>query len=95
MRAVAVGLAAAVGSGAGERRRISKSEIAELDFSARRFTRGNFGVAIVNLRLRREDIVQASHGRRAALKNIGDPTKRDHRPDQEREIAIERNQTAQ
>src|SRR5437867_6373314 len=69
--------------------------MAEFDFAARLGAFRGFRVAIIDIRLGREDVVEPAHGSRAALKDICDPTEGDHRPDQQGEIAIESNESAE
>jgi len=72
MRTAAIGLGGPVRSGSGKRGRISKGEMTEFDFATRLGAFRNSRVAIIDIRLGREDVIQTAHGSRAALKNIGD-----------------------
>jgi hypothetical protein len=47
---------------------------------------------IRDLRLHRQNLVDAPHGRRAALEDVDDPSERDHRPHQLRHVGIERHE---
>src|SRR5581483_6149008 len=84
-----------LGAVAGEQGWIAEGEIAKFDFAARDFARGNRREAVVNLRLRIEDVVETTHGRGAALKDIGDPAEGDHGPDELREVSVERAERAE
>src|SRR6267378_3472001 len=94
MRTVAVRLGGAIRSGSGKSRRISEREMAEFDFAARLGALRNFRVAVVNIGLGGEDVIEPAHGSRTALKNVGDPSESDHGPDKLREISVEGNQRA-
>src|SRR5208283_3972332 len=81
-------------SATSNRRRISKRQVAELNFPIDpRFLR-NLCVPVVNLRLGGQNVIQPPHGCRAALENIRHPAQRYHRPHQKIQIGIERNQRA-
>src|SRR5579871_6785346 len=86
---------AGVGAIAGEIRGIREGEIAEFDFAGdfRLFRNGR--VAVVDLRLRVQDVVEAASAGGAALENVGDPAERDHWPNEEAEIGIEGDQSAE
>ena len=57
--------------------------------------RGDGRGAVVDLRLCFENVIEAAHGSGAALKNVGDPTQRNHRPNENAEIAIKGDQCAE
>src|SRR5216684_9138143 len=95
MRAAAVRFGSAIRTGSGNDGRIGKSEMAEFDFAARLGALRDFRVAVIDIRLSREDVVEPAHGSRAALENICDPAEGDHRPNQQGEIAIESNESAE
>src|SRR5579872_1924 len=84
-----------LGAVAGEQGWIAEGEIAKFDFAARDFAWGNRREAVVNLRLRIEDVVETTHGSGAALKDIGDPAEGDHGPDELREVSVERDERAE
>src|ERR1700687_15726 len=69
-----------------------EGEVAKFDFAGDWGVSGDGGVAVVDLRLRAEDVIQTCHGGGAALENVGDPAEGDHGPDQKAEIAIESDQ---
>src|SRR6266446_498090 len=95
MRSIAVGFGGAIGARSGKRRRVSKGEMAEFDFAARLGAFRNFRVAVVNIGLGGEDVIEPAHGSSAALKDIRDPSKGDHGPDEQSEISVEGNQRAE
>ena len=55
----------------------------------------NFGGAVVDLRSGAQDVVKAAGGGGAALEDIGYPAQSDHRPDENAEIGVERDQGAE
>src|ERR1700687_1515983 len=95
MRTAAIGLRGPVRTGSGKSGRISKGEMTEFDFAARLGAFGDFRVAIIDIRFGGEDVLQTAHGSRAALKNICDPTEGNHRPDEQSEIAVEGDESAE
>ena len=88
----AVPISAGVCAATGHSRRIGKCEIAEFDVAFDLLFRGNFCGAVVNLRLRCENVIEPAHGCGSALENIGDPSERDHRPHEDAEKTVEGNQ---
>src|SRR5437899_2207394 len=95
MRTVAVRLGGAIRSGSGKSRRISEREMAEFDFAARLGALRNFRLAVIDIGLGGEDVIEPAHGSGAALKNICDPSESDHRPDEQGEVSVEGNQRAE
>ena len=82
-RAAAVGFAGAIGSvDARKSGGVGKSEVAKLNFAQGGQIFRKRCCTIVDIRFRRQDEVQAAHGSGPALEDIGDPTKRDHGPDE-------------
>jgi len=69
--------------------------MAEFDFAARLGAFRNFRVAIINVCLGGEDVIQAAHGSRTALKNIRDPSESNHGPYEQSEVSIEGNERAE
>src|ERR1700680_4145751 len=91
MRAVpairAGGLAGAVtGDVGGE----GEGEVAKFDFAGDGYAGSDGGIAVVDLRLCVEYVVEAAHGGGAALEDVGDPTESDHGPDEHIEVKEER-----
>src|SRR5712672_2596497 len=78
-----------------ERSRVAERQSAKFNLTYWFRIWRNFGSRIINTRLRRKYVAEPPHRRRAALKNIGDPAQRDHWPNQQRQIGIKRNQSAQ
>ncbi len=71
---------------------VGKVQSAKFDFAfdlcglcARRL----YFCAILDFRLLHQDFVDASHGRRASLENVDDPTQGDHRPGQLHHVGVE------
>src|SRR5712692_3458443 len=95
MRTAAIGLGGAVRSGSGMSGGITEREMTEFDFAARLGAFRDFRVAIIDIRFGGEDIIQPAHGSRAALKDICDPSKGDHGPDEHGKVAVESNQRTQ
>src|SRR5712664_3204032 len=94
MSGVAIGTGGRSGAVAGNVGRKGEGEIAKFDLAGDRSIRRNGGAPIVDLRLRAEDVIEATHGGGAALKNVGDPTESNHRPDQQTEKTVESNEGA-
>src|SRR6266849_10066021 len=94
MRAVAIGASGCAGTIARDVRRKSEGEIAKFDFAGDRCVGSDGDVAVVDLRLRAKDVIEAAHGSGAALENVGDPAEGDHGPHQEVEIRKEREEGA-
>src|SRR6266576_811632 len=94
MRTVAVRLGGAICSGSGKSRRISEREMAEFDFAARLGALRNFRVAVIDIGLGGEDVIEPAHGSGAALKNVGDPSEGDHGPNEQSEVSVKGNQRA-
>src|SRR5713226_2254310 len=92
MRPTAVGAVALGGAIAGNVSGEGESEVAKFDFAGDGGVRRDLHEAVVDLRLRAQDVIQAAHGGGAALENVGDPAEGDHGPDQKAEIAVERDQ---
>src|SRR5713226_3420112 len=92
MRATAVGAVALGGAIAGNVSGEGAGEVAKFDFAGDGGVRRDLHEAVVDLRLRAQDVIQAAHGGGAALENVGDPAEGDHGPDQKAEIAVERDQ---
>src|SRR6266849_6661720 len=90
--AVAIGLGGRSGAVARDVGGEGEGEVAEFDFAGDGSVGSGGGVAVVNLRLRAKDVIQAAHRGGAALENVGYPTEGDHGPDQKAEIAIERDE---
>src|SRR5258708_12561040 len=67
----------------------------KFDFAGRLGGFGEFRVAIIDIRLSREDVIQPAHGSRAALKDICNPSQGDHGPDEHVEITVEGNERTQ
>src|SRR5262249_54972751 len=78
-----------------ERRWIRERQAAKFEFASRRHSHRNPGGPVVNTWLRRQNVVQTPHRSSTALENIGHPSKRNHRPDELSEIAVESNQCAE
>src|SRR4029077_14205651 len=80
---------------AGDGGRKREIEIAEFNLAGN--DRGGLDLreAIVDLRLRLQNIVEPAHGGSSALENIGDPAEGDHRPSQNAQIGVKGNQSAQ
>src|SRR6202521_4954158 len=92
MGTAAIGLGSAVRTGSGQSGWIGEGEMAEFNFAARLGAFRNFGVAIIDIRLGREDVIEPAHGGRAALKDICNPSKSDHGPDEHGKVAVEANE---
>src|SRR5713226_7415310 len=92
MRATAVGAVALGGAIAGNVSGEGEGEVAKFDFAGDGGVRRDLHEAVVDLRLRAQDVIQAAHGGGAALENVGNPAEGDHGPDQKAEIAVERDQ---
>src|SRR5882762_5120196 len=75
-------------------RRKSEVQIAKFDFAGNRCAGSNPGIAVIDLRLRAQDVIEAAHGSGATLKNIRDPAESDHLPDQQAKKAVESNERA-
>src|ERR1043166_5747369 len=90
-----------VGSGCGQGAVAGNSgwegevESAEFNFAGKGRVGGDGGVAVIDLRLSVENVVQAAHGGGATLKNVGHPAEGDHGPDEQAEVAIEGDQGAE
>src|SRR6266403_4748947 len=96
MRALAaVGGCCSGGAVAGNVRGEGEGEVAKFDFAGEGGVWSDGGCAVVDLRLRAEDVIQAAHGGGAALENVGDPAESDHGPNEQAEIAIEGDQGAE
>src|SRR6185437_3311115 len=66
---------------------ISEVEVAELQIAADALDRfARYCLTISNVRLCRQDLIDASHGSSTALKNIDYPTQRDNRPRQHQDV---------
>src|SRR5437879_6186931 len=79
---------------AGNIRRESESQVAKFDFTGERGIGSDGSVAVVDLRLSPQNIIEPAHGGGAALENISHPAESNHGPDEQAEIAIERDQRA-
>src|SRR5438128_12554773 len=69
--------------------RVPEREITEFDIASHCSSRRNGGSAIINLGFRVQHEIQATHGCRAALENICDPSQRNHRAHQKSKISTE------
>src|ERR1700736_5095057 len=52
-------------------------------------------MAIIDVGLGGENVIQPPHGGRATLKNIGDPAESDHRPDELCKVPVKSDQSAE
>src|SRR5256885_1361343 len=77
------------------RRRIGERQIPKFNFAPRHYVCRNFRSAVVNTRLRRQDVIEPAHRSRAALKNVCHPSERNHRPYQLSQVAVKRDQRAE
>ncbi len=75
-------------------RRKSEVQIAKFDFAGNRCAGSDSCIAVIDLRLRAQDVIEAAHGSGATLKNIRDPAESDHGPDEKAEKAVERDEGA-
>src|SRR5258708_36671342 len=94
MSGVAIGTGGRSGAVAGNVGRKGEGEIAKFDLAGDRSIRRNGGAPIVDLRLRAEDVIDATNGGGAALKNVGDATESSLRPHQQSEKLVESTQSA-
>src|SRR6266478_5764328 len=95
MRIVSVGFGGGPGAVPGDGGGICEVQVAEFDFAGDGGVRGDFREAVVDLRLRAKDVIQAAHGSGAALEDVGDPTERNHGPNENAEEGIESDQGAE
>src|SRR4029077_3367114 len=68
---------------------ICEIQVAKFDSAGNGGVRRDLHEAVVDLGLRAQDVIQAAHGGGATLENVGDPAKRDHRPDEQIQIKEE------
>src|SRR5207302_2153995 len=83
VRTAAVGFGSAIRARSGESRGVSEGVMAEFNFAARLGAFRNFRVAVINIGLGGEDVVEAAHGSGTALKNVSNPSEGDHGPDEQ------------
>src|SRR5579864_2251697 len=72
---------------------VAEVQMAEFQVAGDRACCGEIGgnVIIRDIRARRQDFLDTSHGRGAALKNVDYPAERDHRPGEHDDIEVEGN----
>src|SRR5438552_4215278 len=95
MLITAVRFGGTIRSGSRKSRWVSKGEMAEFDFATRLGACRNFRLAVIDIGLGGENVIEPAHGGGAALKNICDPSEGDHGPDEHGKKPIEGNESAE